>query len=209
MNNSGHITLPACLLTFFMTCILLIMTLHSLKTYHSIKTRIGTYLCYREQNKYLSQYVSKIASLNNIIKIAYIARLIPNPTTSRIADATIKAAKITQNTIHISYMKNISSSTYCSWSNKAFYLKNLPYKMVLALSFKRNSKGTTIVRKKKWTNLLNSKSQSKHNYFGFLIKVNYSLKNQYSKSVKKKVREIQMSKEMLNLNFAFGSESFF
>jgi len=203
MNQKGHITLVACLVTFMLSVLLLIATLHSLKTLERIKTRSSTYLCFREQNYYLLSYVKEMSLLNKVILVTNAARFLPEPTVIKAAEAAKKAALIKQSFHHLSYLKKIKLSKFCSWANKAIYIKNLPYKTHLLTKLVRDSKGTTVVGKKKWVNVINSITQSRYKNLGFILKIDYSLKSPFEKGLKFKRREI------LNLKSAFGWHSFF
>jgi hypothetical protein len=203
VNSKGEITLPACLLTLFLTCLLLIITLHSLRTYNAIKTRSKTYLCYREQSFQLTNYIRTISDLNVVIKYATLGKLIPHPIVAKTAGLTIKYAKAHQQISHFSYLKKITNVKRCSWSNKIFFLKNTPYKTKLG-KLERDLKGTTIVRTKKWINYINSRSHSETKQWGFILQIKYSLKNQYQNSIFPKIKEFPMTKEMWKSNFVFG-----
>lgn len=151
-NQSGSLTL------FFiplLSCclLLLLITFQKAKLRNlRLRERMKMYLCERELSTSLISYVNNVSRYDHLIRIAFFAQFTPNPAVSIPAKTTLKLMKLLQVKEHLSHLKNIYSSFYCTRMQKIVYLKS-PFQMS-GITYKRYPDQTTKLKRRKWKIIL-------------------------------------------------------
>lgn len=171
-NNRGEVSLIGLIVTIFIFTGFLISVLKMQETNIQIKNRATTYLCFKFILKRTEQYISKMAKLN--LAIAGLTGTKFIPLVSVESEALRKAAKISQNILHISYLKNLVKNHYCKLPQTSSLIINLPYQTNKMAVLKRKIDGTVPIQRKEWKIYLPSKDKK------FILVGNYQLKNKFS-----------------------------
>jgi hypothetical protein len=167
-----------------------------------IKNRKDIYLCAKKYINSTNSYINAISKLN----IAFDALNLASATglATAEAEATRKALKLAQAGIHVSYLKKIQSSPYCSIENKTLFMLNLPYETSKVVLLNTTLDGKTKLRKDTW-NLKISKIENgiriKHLFY---LELKVELESIYQSTIKTTIAEKEIV-DSLNLKPLFGS----
>ncbi|MCY4524756.1 MAG: hypothetical protein OXB84_08460 [Halobacteriovoraceae bacterium] len=147
MENRGSVTLVGLLAVLFTFAFFTATIAHGLLKLKEIQNRANLYLCLKKQIINTRRYIAKIGKINIAINTAFAASMLPG---GEIARKTIGLLQNTQVVFHVSHVRKLMSLKYCSIKQKLSFLNGLPYQMAKGWGFKRNSRGITKIRKKRW-----------------------------------------------------------
>lgn len=154
-----------------------------------IKERAKTYLCYKFLHTKTIKYSSQMALANTTLMGLYPLTLLPP--TAPAARSTRLMVMAAQTAMHISYLKSLLKNNFCSFTQAAFFIKNIPYRYSGPI-LKRNYAYVALQRKKKWKNYVTA---TKEPYFTIIG--NYQLSNVFAEIKFIKSQEITMDLPLL------------
>lgn len=148
-NETGSITLMGALTLSALTLYLFYQLLFARHSLTLMQERSDTYLCYRQFTTYSKMYVEIMATTNLAIDTAIGATVISLGALAPKTAMIIRQLMQLQDLFHVWIVQKLSFSSYCSLTQKAILIKNLPYRTVGAAKLKRTF-FNVVVRKKKW-----------------------------------------------------------
>jgi len=186
-DEKGQITLLGLLFSMILLSYALFVILKCQKTSQEISSRLQTYQCFHYLDVETNNYIYYMGNLNKIILAASLMALIP--LTSAQGKALQQATIISQQVLHYTHLKKLTSNEYCKLAQGGTYLKNLPYKTRAGIFLERGFDGTTILSNKDFKVWVPNATKS-GGYFA--IEGLYKIKDKLSSKNTLKTKEVKL-----------------
>lgn len=187
LNNRGSVSIFGMLLLCFSSVAMLIFIWWALHTHHKIRARAQLYLCFKYLNYESAYYVRKMGNMNKLIHIAW--EMSHFPQTAAQGKAMQLMLQLSQDAIHVSYVKKLIKNPHCNSTQSSFFLKNLPYKSHALLKLKRMFDGSSKLVQTKWKYLVwEQKFKAKKS--PLILQSSFQVPNRYSSQVEWSSKEL-------------------
>lgn len=199
-DESGSLTLMGALTLGALASYLFFQLLYARNSLEIMQERSDTYICYRQVTTYTKLYVEIMAGANLTIDAALAAAALSLGTLTPQAAQVIQNMIRLQNLTHVWFVQKLSFSSFCSVTQKAFLLKNLPYQTVGALKLKRPYLNV-ITKRNKWHVYLpsNPKRLTSDPMSAFALKIEFRLAGFFDPLLGFEAKEISAG-QFLKLN---------
>ncbi|MCK5072586.1 MAG: hypothetical protein KAQ98_04110 [Bacteriovoracaceae bacterium] len=187
-NNNGNVSLVGILITMALLCSSLGVIIRTNNKYEKTASRAQSYLCFKYSLLQTEKYLKRMALFNTTLSVVYPLTLIP--ATAPKAKIVHNALKLSQNLVHLSYLKKILHSPYCSVVQSLLVVKNIPYKSIMRVYLKRKPDGTACPARKKWKMTLPEWNKHSKKISRFFLNATFKIKNKYSTKIKIKTKEV-------------------
>jgi hypothetical protein len=197
MNNKGSISIIGLMITMLIIAYSFINLSSSLQSYINLKFKTKAYLCTKYTIKQIDSYYTNINNISYLIKAAYYAQFIPEPTISSSAKLSHKVLTLSQTGIHFSFINKLRKNKYCKWQSTAKIVLAPPVKTKSGLFLKTDQTGAAVL-KEDWSGHLIFVAPSPLDKFKDSLAIKLRIRSNKSKSITKfKIKAKELSLKAL------------